>query len=380
MKKIRVKKLLDISVLSRYLIKELFLYFGLSFIFFFLVFFVNQILLLAEGILEKHVPAGDVLLIIWYSLPFIIAQAAPFATLVGFLVCLGGMVSQNELLAMRALGVSFGSITLSVIFCGLVISLFSFYVNDYLLPIASRETTKMYTKIVLSNPGVVFESYSVTRTKNSVVVAGEVKDNTVSHLLMFDTDAEGNERIITAGQTKTASAPTSSVMLQLQMQDALIVSLNTKDTDTFDVIETAQTDLNVFNTDFPELGGGEVLPRELTAIDLGKRINEMKSDPSIAQSVLNSWELEFNKKFSLPFGSIFFAFFAVPLALTFGKHHGQTIGLILGIGVSVLYWAMIIMGQVFGFQNGFSGFWAMWIPNIFILVVGLVFYLRLIRT
>ncbi|MBR1721239.1 MAG: LptF/LptG family permease, partial [Treponema sp.] len=75
-------------VLFRYLMKELFLYFFIAFIFFFMVFFVNQILLVAENILKKHVPVMDVMRLITYSLPMVIAQSAPFATLVGFLMCL----------------------------------------------------------------------------------------------------------------------------------------------------------------------------------------------------------------------------------------------------------------------------------------------------
>ncbi|MDE7383701.1 MAG: LptF/LptG family permease, partial [Treponemataceae bacterium] len=46
-------------VLLRYLVKELMLYFFVAFLFFFMVFFVNQILLLAESILRKRVPFGD---------------------------------------------------------------------------------------------------------------------------------------------------------------------------------------------------------------------------------------------------------------------------------------------------------------------------------
>ena len=34
---------------------------------------------------------------------------------------------------------------------------------------------------------------------------------------------------------------------------------------------------------------------------------------------MNQYKLEYNKKFSLPFGSIFFAILAFPLALVFGK-------------------------------------------------------------
>ena len=94
-------------ILVKYLFKDLFLYFLVSFFFFFMIFFVNQILLTVEDLLAKSAPFSDVMRIMIYSLPFIIAQSAPFATLVGFLMSLGGMMSSNEILIFRAAGFSF---------------------------------------------------------------------------------------------------------------------------------------------------------------------------------------------------------------------------------------------------------------------------------
>ena len=58
-----------------------------------------------------------------YSLPFIVAQSAPFATLVGFLMSLGGMMSSNEILIFRASGFSFLRILVPVASLGLIISI-----------------------------------------------------------------------------------------------------------------------------------------------------------------------------------------------------------------------------------------------------------------
>ena len=48
-------------IMMRYLVKELLLYFLIAFLFFFLVFFCNQILLLVQDILRKHVPLMQVM-------------------------------------------------------------------------------------------------------------------------------------------------------------------------------------------------------------------------------------------------------------------------------------------------------------------------------
>ena len=108
------------------------------------------------------------------------------------------------------------------------------------------------------------------------------------------------------------------------------------------------------------------------------KIKQMEESEDFSKKKLNSYKLEYNKKFSLPFGSIFFAFLALPLALLFGKHNGQTIGLIVGIVICVLYWTMMILGQIFGNRGGLNGFVVMWAPNLAITIAGGFFYIKLI--
>ena len=77
------------KLLFLYIAKEMLLYFFVCFLFFFFIFFVNNILLLAEDILSKQAPFKDVGLLMLYSLPAVIANAAPFAALVGTLMGFG---------------------------------------------------------------------------------------------------------------------------------------------------------------------------------------------------------------------------------------------------------------------------------------------------
>lgn len=89
--------------------------------------------------------------------------------------------------------------------------------------------------------------------------------------------------------------------------------------------------------------------------------------------------MEFHKKFSNPFCSIFFAVLALPLAFIFGKHNGQTICLIFGLVISVLYWAMTILGQMFSLRIGINAVIAMWFPDVLIGAVGITLYFVLKR-
>ncbi len=366
------------NILVKYLFKELWIYFLIAFSFFFLIFFVNHLLLTAEDILEKRVPVDQVLLFIWYSLPFIIAQSAPFATLVGFLMCLGRMVSDNEILILRSTGHSFVFLITPAILLGLIISLGSFFVNDYLLPMGTIAYNKLYISILVSNPSVELEPHSIKRFEDSTLIIGDVNDKTISDLMLFDTDSSGIFRVIAASDVDVVSPKDTSVAMQLNMGNATAVFLDEYNEDTYDYLESKNASMNLFSSSFfPSYSTTN--PREMTFYDLDKEINSLRADQNTNPQLLNTYELEFHKKFSLPFGSIFFAFLAFPIAILFGKNNGQTIGLIVGICIAVLYWAFLILGQQFGLQNGWDGFLTMWVPNFLVGLFGLIFYIRLLK-
>lgn len=365
-------------VLFRYLMKELFLYFFISFIFFFMVFFVNQILLVAESILKKRVPVVDVMRLIAYSLPMVIAQSAPFATLVGFLMCLGRLASENEILILRASGQGYRVILKPVLILSILISFMSFFVNDYLLPLGTLNYNKLFRSILTSNPAVELESNSIKRTNDKTLVIGEVNGENVSDMIFFDNDSSGGQRIIVADNSVVKKSSAPGVLMKLIMNDASVVMFNRDKKNDYDVLTSENVELNIFESTFLD-NNATVSPREMTSYDLYKEIKAMKSDMDVTQKKRNRYNLEMAKKFSVPFGSIFFAILAMPLALIFGKHNGQTIGLIIGLLISVLYWAVSIVGQIFSSRTGFYGVTTMWAPNILIGLAGIIFYLRLIR-
>ena len=365
------------GLLIKYLYKELFLYFLICFAFLFVVFFANQILLIGEDMLAKRAPFKDVAKIMIYSMPAIIAQSAPFATLVGFLMCLGRMSSDNEILIFRASGFSFRSILRPVLITGLAISLVSFFVNDYLLPLGTIKYNQLYRKIMRSNPSVVLESNSVKQIGNSTVVIGDVKDNDVSDIIFFNTKNGKEETIIVAGESVLTGAKNQGVLLQLDMSDSMMTTFELDNFSNYQVMSAENTILNLFDSTITGRSGKN--PREMTFYDLRKEILEMKADEDEDPMRINTWMMEYYKKFAIPFGSIFFAFLAFSIAFLFGKHNGLTMGLFVGIVICVLYWAMQISGQLLVTRVNLNSFLCIWVPNILIAVIAAFLSINLIR-
>ncbi|MBO4629948.1 MAG: LptF/LptG family permease [Treponema sp.] len=365
------------GILIKYLYKELFYYFLICFAFLFVVFFANQILLIGEDMLSKRAPFNDVAKIMIYSMPALIAQSAPFATLVGFLMCLGRMASDNEILIFRASGFSFRSILYPVLLLGMAISLASFFVNDYLLPLGTIKYNELYRKIMRSNPSVVLEPNSVKQIGSSTVVIGDVNGSDVSDIIFFTKRDTNEETIIVAGDSILTGAKNQGVLLQLDMSESIMTTFDLKDFSNYDVLSAEKTVLNIFDSTITGRSGKN--PREMTFYDLHKEIVSMKADPDEDPMRINTWMMEYYKKFAIPFGSIFFAFLAFSIAFLFGKHNGLTMGLFTGIVICVLYWAMQISGQLLVTRVNLDAFLCIWVPNILMAVVAALLCINLIR-
>ncbi|MBR4791353.1 MAG: LptF/LptG family permease [Treponema sp.] len=364
-------------ILIKYLYRELFYYFLICFAFLFVVFFANQILLIGEDMLSKRAPFKDVAKIMIYSMPALIAQSAPFATLVGFLMCLGRMASDNEILIFRASGFSFRSILGPVLVLGMAISLVSFFVNDYLLPLGTIKYNQLYRQIMRSNPTVVLEPNSVKQIGSSTVVIGDVDDSKVSDIIFFTKRDSDEETIIVAGESVLVGAKNQGVLLQLDMSESMMTTFDLNDFSNYDVLSAEKTVLNIFDSVITGRSGKN--PREMTFYDLRKEILSMKADPDEDVLRINTWMMEYYKKFAIPFGSIFFAFLAFSIAFLFGKHNGLTMGLFTGIIICVLYWAMQISGQLLVTRVNMDAFLCIWVPNILIAVIAVLLSVNLIR-
>ena len=194
----------------------------------------------------------------------------------------------------------------------------------------------------------------------------------------FDDSSDAEKKIIIADNTRAEKTDIDGLLLELKMQNPYVLFLDRRNKKNYDVIHSDELTLNVFDSVIDQ-DNGSLSPREMTSLDLYRKIKQLEEEQNLTKIQLNSYYVEYHKKFSIPFGSIFFAILAFPLALLFSKKDGQTIGLILGIVISVLYWAANMLGQVFGLRSGYSGFWMMWGPDFFIGILGMLLYLRLKR-
>jgi lipopolysaccharide export system permease protein len=408
-----------------YIVTESLFSFFVSFLFFFFIFFVNQLLLLAQEILTKRVPFREVALLVFYALPSVVALSAPFASMVGTLMTIGRMTSDNEILVMLSSGLSYRNVFLPAVTVGILVSLFSFLANDVLLPAGTIQFNKLYRRMVASTPALELEANSVKRFKETVIITGEVAGNSIENVLILDRTGDGERRVIMAKRAELRDRGREG--LSLDLDTAFIQSSKEMARYDYDYASSSFLRYWVPQEDLIQ-AVSSITPREMSSTDVLKEIRKKRAalsilleerlnrisfhalefEASLRQGPLHeNWNrraaisaemqrellnyramrrdrslfyylLEYYKKFSIPLGAFSFVFLSVALGLL-AKKSGQTVGFILGLIIAVFYWALLLGGQTMGVRMGFSPFWSMWTPNILAVIVGLILCLFRIR-
>jgi len=409
-----------------YILKDMFLAYLVTFLFFFFVFFINQFLLIAQEILSKQVPIYQVVLLLVYALPQVVALAAPFASLMGTLITVGRLSSDSEILVILASGSSYKMVFLPALVMGLIISLLSFFTNDVLLPAGTVQFQRLYRSILVSTPALEIEANSVKRFSDTVIVTGPVVGTGISNLLILDRTGEGERRLIMAESARLTDSGMEG--LSLDLNEAFYLSSRENFRNDYDYASSSFLRYWVVQEDLIQ-AIHSIGPNQMSSYDLGMEIQEMnlehmdRLDERYLRVISNSlgleeslragssselwnrresflgnlvremqgaitarnnmrlqiYRTEYYIKFSIPFGALSFVLLSATIGL-YAKKSGQTMGFIVGLILSVIFWALLVGGRTIGVNRNFPPMLTMWLPNILALSGGFILlFIRLKR-
>jgi lipopolysaccharide export system permease protein len=255
--------------------------------------------------------------------------------------------------------------------------------NDYFLPRGSIEFGKLSRKLVASTPALELRPWSSKRYKDVTVVTGDMVGSRIKDLLIFDRSEEGSERVISAGEAGLVVDEKRGDVV-LEPRDVWQQTVKKGETDRFEWARAS-----TWNTGYPmreQNSDDSVLgPRDMPSVDFAKVIADKARPSTLAGSearrghllrsslargglrrggggslslaqlrraararprlpallrdrapedrTLQVYKLEYFKKFSIPFGALFFVVLAFPLGLL-AKKSGRTMGFGIGILVS----------------------------------------------
>jgi len=148
-----------LKILDAYVLKKILLAFVLVFSSLLLVFYIINIVELADDVIENNVPFSLVLKYNYLTTPEIISYVLPIAILTGILLAYSLMSKNNEVVAAQVSGISLYRLAGPAVALGLLFSLAAFYLQENILPDANRQSSQVLN-IIRNRKSIVDMEFS----------------------------------------------------------------------------------------------------------------------------------------------------------------------------------------------------------------------------
>lgn len=138
------------SLFKYYWLTTFLKWFSFTFFLFSLLFWINQVLLLGKNFISLNFSIGDILLLGFYSLPFIGDMLFPIIIFLSLFWLLSYLISQKEFLAWQNLGISSVRIIFFLFSLVFYFSICFFFINDFMQAFSLSSQRELFQKWEIS--------------------------------------------------------------------------------------------------------------------------------------------------------------------------------------------------------------------------------------
>ena len=362
-KGIRPQRGRGIKILSRYIAREFLKLLSLWTTSFFMIFFVVELFERINAIIINKAPFYLILEYFLYKIPPFLTQTLPFATLLAALITLGVLARNNEVVAMKAHGVSTYRIILPLVVLAASVTAFIFLWNETIVPYAARKASYVWSvKIKKEEERAFFEL-------NKIWYRGE---NAIYNIRLLDPKKD-----LLKGVTIYYFDEAFNLRQRLDAREARW----NEDKWTFyqvairdfrpggEIMTEIYDERDVPIPERPEdFKKGMQNPEEMTYRELKEYAEMLKEDGYDS----TRYVVDLHKKLAFPLLTLIMVLIGSPLALA--ASHGRGGGIAQGVGISIgigfIYWVAFAISVALGYAGTFPPFIAAWAPNVFFGLMG----------
>ena len=373
-------------ILARYILKEFFPPFIIALICFTFILIFDDLFRLTKLFVQKGISPIYLVELLTYVMPATVVLSLPMAALVAILLSLGRLSTDNEIIAMKAHGVAFHHLMLPLLGIATVLSIVDLGLMDYALPKANLAYATLKRDIQRHNPTFILEEATVMKEleregKLWMYESTDAKSGRMREVKIWDGIWSGRPRF---SHAREGSLGFESGRAMLTLYDGLTYEPTTDNSNGYRVTKFQQQQLALQLTEDLERGAFQnKTPRSMRISQLKEFVTDLRSavetsqNPDYTLSKLRFAQVEYHKKFSIPFACLAFGLMGVPLGLMV-KQSGRMIGFGVGLAVILIYYLLLQIGQSAGLNGMLSPALAMWLPNVVIGIFGIALSIRMI--
>lgn len=360
------------KVLDKYIIKQVIEMFLMGvFIFTTIIFASDTFITLIKQIAKFGIPFKVAFLMVLLNLPSIIVMSIPMGVLLSTVMTLNKLSLSSEITVMRACGISLNRIAKSIFIFAVVMACSSFFVNEKIVPIMTRQSTKLalwaieQQHVPEGKENFVFKELSDGGLLKRMFYVGSCQKGILYNVTVIDNSDAGTIKVVQAKEGKTT--PKGWI---LKKAAAYTVADNGK------VLNTSLFDdsLIKFNMDISKKMDKNFAKEN----NFGQLLKYLRNS-DISPKQRAQYKVELYDKIALPVTTFVFVLLGVPLAITPPRVRYNR-GFLFSILIIFFYYLVRALSVSMGEAGTLAPFLAAWLPNISLTIFGAFMYYRKVYT
>jgi lipopolysaccharide export system permease protein len=361
------------KIVHRYIFAEILVPFLLGLSIFTFVLLIARLVRLIELVVNRGIPATQVLGIFVYLLPTFLELTVPMAMLLAILVAFGRLSTDTEITAFRASGLSLYQLTPPVAMFVTLVMVLTAGLAWYGRPWGNRALKAAMWDIARTRASAGLKPQVFNDDFPGLIIYAEQiepgADRLVDVLIADERDPQSQNTVFAREGFMVSDPARETVTLRL-----VDGSIHTTDTPTQASYQTQFRSYDV-NLDLrAALAGSRERgddPKELTVGELEEAIAAKRAQGKPVTGEL----VEFHRKFAFPFACIVFGLVGVPLGIQPARAV-RSRGFAVSLAVIFAYYILLSIGQGLAEQQRVAPIVGLWLPNVIFGAIGIALFRR----
>lgn len=336
-------------IIHRLILKELLLNFTVIIFSMSVILFMEKFVRLTRLFMGKGADLADIAKLFFYIQPSILLLSVPMAILIAIFLAYGRMATDNEMVVMKASGMSFFGISRSAISLSIACFVTLLFVSLYLLPLGTQSFKHTLHETIVKKASLTFEAGTFSDVfKDTVIYVKDMysKDRFRGIFVYQEMGRSMKGPMVIFAESGEIRSNVEEGLVTISMNNGLIHTFK----------DDRSTKITFSKYDFLLTTGIESMvqakPDEVKTMDLWKKYNESVS-----------FAVELQRRLALPFACLIFGILGPALSNRIGKI-GRLGGFSLSLLILIVYYMLLIMGEGLSKSGQVSPFIGGWLPNM----------------
>jgi lipopolysaccharide export system permease protein len=356
-----------VLIITRYFTREFLKIFFLCLSSFLALYLLVDLLEHIDDMIKNQVAFGLIIKYCLSSIPMIIYQMCPMGMLLCTFITLGLFVKHNEIMALRAHGVSLYRVLRVFVFIAVSLCVFSLWLQEYVLPTTNQIVKEIKNvNIKGKKPSKLFKKFNYWYRSQDTIYNIDYFDpdkNVLQKISVLYFDSSFN--IIKRVDAQSATWENDVWLFHTGIEREFLPDGTMK----LNRFEKKPLSINKTPDDFKS---ARKEAEEMSFTELWSFVKKMRQEGYLP----TSYEVDMYAKISYAFITVIMALLGIPFALRTGRSGGMAFGITLSIVLGFVYWIFFAFCVSLGKSGALPPILAAWTANITFGMLGLYLFLH----